>query len=165
MVLDASTKRNLEITTSISGQSDGTLYSIIDRTLTPMGGRMLKQWINRPLKRLEPIHARLGAVQELVTNESTRRKIRDELEHIGDLERLIAKIATSRANPREVNQLKAMLEQIPNLKSLIANLKNQTLTILNQNMILSLILSLRLTKQLPMIRQLLWWTRSHPKRL
>ena len=133
MVLDASTKRNLEITTSISGQSDGTLYSIIDRTLTPMGGRMLKQWINRPLKRLEPIHARLGAVQELVTNESTRRKIRDELEHIGDLERLIAKIATSRANPREVNQLKAMLEQIPNLKSLIANLKNQTLTILNQN--------------------------------
>jgi len=133
MVLDSSTKRNLEITTSISGQSEGTLYSIIDRTLTPMGGRMLKQWINRPLKRLEPIHARLSAVQEMVTNESIRRKIRDELEHIGDLERLIAKIATGRANPREVNQLKAMLEQIPNLKSLIANLKNQTLTILNQN--------------------------------
>jgi DNA mismatch repair protein MutS len=134
MLLDGSTKRNLEITTSISGHTEGTLYSIIDRTLTPMGGRMLKQWINRPLKRLEPIHARLSAVQELVTNESTRRKIRDELEHIGDLERLIAKIATGRANPREVNQLKTMLEQIPNLKSIISNLKNQTLTILNENL-------------------------------
>ena len=74
MVLDASTKRNLEITTSISGQIEGTLFSIIDRTLTPMGGRMLKQWINRPLKRLEPIMHGLDAVQELVTNETTRRK-------------------------------------------------------------------------------------------
>ena len=134
MVLDASTKRNLEITTNISGQNEGTLYSIIDRTLTPMGGRMLKQWINRPLKRLDPIHARLNAVEELVTNESIRRKTREELEHIGDLERLIAKIATGRANPREVNQLKAMLELIPNLKSQISNLKSQTLTILNKNL-------------------------------
>ena len=134
MVLDASTKRNLEITTNISGQPEGTLYSIIDRTLTPMGGRMLKQWINRPLKRLEPIRERLNAVQELVTNESTRRKIREELEHIGDLERLIAKIATGRANPREVNQLEAMLELIPNLKSQISNLKSQTLTALNRSL-------------------------------
>ena len=134
MVLDASTKRNLEITASISGQPEGTLYSIIDRTLTPMGGRMLKQWINRPLKRVEPIQARLNAVQELVMNESIRRKIQEVLDHIGDLERLIAKIATGRANPREVNQLKAMLEQIPNLKSQISNLKSQSLTILNDNL-------------------------------
>jgi len=134
MLLDASTKRNLEITTNISGQPEGTLYSIIDRTLTPMGGRMLKQWINRPLKRLVPVHARLLAVQELVTNESTRRTLREELDHVGDLERLIAKIATSRANPREVNQLKAMLELIPNLKSQISNLKNPTLSQLNSNL-------------------------------
>ncbi len=131
MVLDASTKRNLEITTNISGQSDGTLYSIIDRTLTPMGGRMLKQWINRPLKRLELIRSRLDAVQELVSSESARRNIREELDRIGDLERLITKIATSRANPREVNQLKAMLARIPYLKSYISNLKSQTLTSLN----------------------------------
>lgn len=134
MVLDASTKRNLEITTNISGQSEGTLYSIIDHTLTPMGGRMLKQWINRPLKRLEPIRERLDAVQELVTNESTRGKIHDELKHIGDLERLIAKIATGRANPREVNQLKIMLEQIPNIKTHVSNLKSQAFTVLNKNL-------------------------------
>ena len=134
MVLDGSTKRNLEITTSISGQPEGTLYSIIDRTLTPMGGRMLKQWINRPLKRIDPIHARLNAVQELVTNESIRHKLREELEQSGDLERLIAKIATGRANPREVIQLKVMLQQIPNLKSLVSNLKDRTLITLNQNL-------------------------------
>jgi DNA mismatch repair protein MutS len=134
MVLDGSTKRNLEITTSISGQPEGTLYSIIDRTLTPMGGRMLKQWINRPLKRINPIHARLNAVQELVTNESIRHKLREELEQSGDLERLIAKIATGRANPREVIQLKVMLQQIPNLKSLVSNLKDRTLITLNQNL-------------------------------
>ena len=134
MVLDASTKRNLEITTNISGQSEGTLYSIIDHTLTPMGGRMLKQWINRPLKRLESIRERLDAVQELVTNESTRGKIHDELKQIGDLERLIAKIATGRANPREVNQLKIMLEQIPNIKTHVSNLKSQAFTVLNKNL-------------------------------
>ncbi len=122
MVLDASTKRNLEIITTISGHSDGTLFSMIDRTQTPMGGRMLKQWINRPLKRLEPIRSRLDAVKELHNNETVRRKIREELEHIGDLERLIAKIATGRANPREVNQLKAMLSQIPQLKSRLSGL-------------------------------------------
>ncbi len=134
MLLDASTKRNLEITTSISGQSDGTLFSIIDHSLTPMGGRMLKQWINRPLKRLEPIRARLDAVNELVMNESVRRKIREELEPIGDLERLIAKIATGRANPREVNQLKVMLSQIPNLKSQISNLLSTTVKNLNDQL-------------------------------
>jgi len=127
MVLDASTKRNLEITTTISGQSDGTLFSILDRTQTPMGGRMLKQWVNRPLKKLEPIQSRLSAVQELLTNESARRKLESELSTIGDLERLIAKIATGRANPREVNQLKVMLAQIPNLKTPLAQLKNTAL--------------------------------------
>jgi DNA mismatch repair protein MutS len=135
MVLDASTKRNLEITTNISGQSDGTLYSIIDRTRTPMGGRMLKQWINRPLKRLEPISARLSAVQELVTNESSRGKIQDELNRIGDLERLIAKIATGRANPREVNQLKVMLEHIPALKTQVSYFQSRGITVLNKNLL------------------------------
>ncbi len=134
MMLDASTKRNLEITTSISGQSDGTLFSIIDRTQTPMGGRMLKQWINRPLKRLEPIRARLNAVKELVSNELARQNTREELEPVGDLERLIVKIATGRANPREMNQLKAMLAQIPNLKSQISNLASATIKNLNDHL-------------------------------
>lgn len=119
IVLDPSTKRNLEITSSISGQADGTLFSVIDRTQTPMGGRLLKKWINRPLKRLAPIERRLDAVKELLRDETTRRKLREVLSRIGDLERLIAKIATGRANPREVNQLKACLDEIHPLQSLL----------------------------------------------
>jgi DNA mismatch repair protein MutS len=134
MMLDVSTKRNLEITTSMSGQSDGTLFSIIDRTLTPMGGRMLKQWVNRPLKRLESICARHEAVKEFISSESVRRKIHEELESIGDLERLVAKIATGRAHPREVNQLKAMLAQIPILKSHISNFTSATIKNLNDRL-------------------------------
>ena len=134
MMLDASTKRNLEITTTISGQSDGTLISIIDHTQTPMGGRMLKQWINRPLKRLEFIRKRLSAVKELVENETARSKTRNELANIGDLERLIAKIATGRANPREVNQLNVILSQIPKIKSLISNLNCSTIKNLNKSL-------------------------------
>ncbi len=120
VTLDASTKRNLEITSSLVGQSDGTLFAMIDRTQTPMGARQLKQWLNRPLKILGRIQERLDAVKELVHAESTRKKLREELSHIGDLERLIAKIATGRANPRELLQLKAILSQIPGLKSHIA---------------------------------------------
>lgn len=127
IVLDGSTKRNLEITSSISGQTDGTLFSVIDRTQTPMGGRLLKAWINRPLKKLAPIQKRLEAVKELVGNEQSRSKIREELGQIGDLERLIGKIATGRANPRELKQLKIYLSQIPTLQSLLDPLQCVTL--------------------------------------
>lgn len=119
IVLDASTKRNLEIVSTIQGASEGTLFSIIDRTQTPMGGRLLKQWINRPLKSVAPIKERQGAVGELVRDESTRRDLAGELGDIGDLERLIAKIATGRANPRELNALKEFLKCVPSVKALL----------------------------------------------
>ncbi len=113
IVLDASTKRNLEITASMAGQSDGTLFSVIDHTLTPMGGRMLKQWVNRPLKTLEPIRKRLDAVRAFVGSAPLRQKVREDLAQIGDLERLVGRIATGRANPREVAQMRIFLERIP----------------------------------------------------
>ncbi|MFH0990396.1 MAG: DNA mismatch repair protein MutS [bacterium] len=116
IVLDASTKRNLEITASMSGSSDGTLFSILDQTQTPMGGRLLKIWINRPLKSVEPIRKRLEAVGEFVRDDQTRKKIRAELNQIGDLERLIARIATNRANPRELKVLSTYLQIIPRLQ-------------------------------------------------
>jgi DNA mismatch repair protein MutS len=134
MVLDASTKRNLEITTSMSGQSDGTLFSILDKTVTPMGGRMLKQWVHHPLKRLDMINERLSAVKEFVAKDAARRTLDEELSVIGDLERLIAKIATGRANPREVNQLKAMLGQIPQLKISLAGFENAALRALAEKL-------------------------------
>jgi DNA mismatch repair protein MutS len=127
MVLDASTKRNLEITASLSGQSDGTLFSVLDRTQTAMGGRLLKAWVNRPLKKLEPIRARLEAVREFFGNDATRSNIREVLEQVGDLERLVARIATGRANPRELKQLERSLSYIPAMKSQVKTLCSATL--------------------------------------
>jgi DNA mismatch repair protein MutS len=119
ITLDQSTKRNLEITTSIGGTEDGTLFWVLDRTQTPMGGRLLKKWINQPLKHIEPIRARLEAVQELTGEEHLRKELSEALSHIGDLERLISKICTGRANPREMTALKNMLGQIANVKALL----------------------------------------------
>jgi DNA mismatch repair protein MutS len=127
MILDPSTKRNLEITASLGGGRDGTLFWVLDRTQTPMGGRLLKQSVNQPLKHVAPIQARLEAVQELVSDKQSRKKIIEVLSRIGDLERLIAKICTNRANPREVIALKFTLSEIRNLQSAIRNVQSNTL--------------------------------------
>jgi DNA mismatch repair protein MutS len=116
IILDQSTKRNLEITRSLEGREDGTLFWVLDRTQTPMGGRLLKKWINQPLRRLEPVKARLEAVGELAAKKDLRKNIMEILSNIGDLERLITKICTGRANPREMVAMKNMLTQISNLK-------------------------------------------------
>ncbi len=120
MVLPPSTLRNLEILTPLmEGIKDGTLFSILDRTQTPMGGRLLKKWITLPLKRLDLIKERLEAVKELIENSEIRKRAGEELTNIGDLERLIAKIATGRANPREMIALKIILSKIPKFKSIL----------------------------------------------
>ncbi len=128
ILLDQSTKRNLEITTSLEGSNDGTLFWVLDRTQTPMGGRLLKQWINHPLRNIEPINARLEAVDELVKHSEMRKKIKETLSNIGDLERLIAKICTNRATPREVASMKTMLANIGHLKSDIHLAKSSTMS-------------------------------------
>ena len=119
IVLDPSTKRNLEITSSFGGTSEGTLFSVLDRTLTPMGGRLLKKWISHPLKSLDQIRWRSGGVNSFVENASTRKKISAELAEIGDVERLIAKIATGRANPRDMIAMKHILRRIPVMKTIL----------------------------------------------
>ncbi len=118
IVLDQSTQRNLEITTQLmAGGGTGTLFSLLDKTLTPMGGRLLKQWIARPLKKLDTINNRLEAVQAFYDEKTLLEKTREILNEIGDLERLTGKICTGRANPREMIQLKAILERIPDLRN------------------------------------------------
>ena len=119
MSLDGSTKRNLELTTTIQegGSSEGTLISILDDTSTAMGGRMLRKWIMRPLKRMKPIRARLNAVESLNVNHDVRENVREELEKVGDLERLISRICVGRANPRDLVKLKDSLGQTPIIKS------------------------------------------------
>ncbi len=119
IVLDPATKRNLEITSSLGGSMDGTLFSVLDKTNTPMGGRLLKRWVNNPLKKLEQIQWRSSGVKFLVEQNSLRSDLIAELSEIGDMERLIARIATSRANPREMLALKRILQSIPKLKVIL----------------------------------------------
>ncbi len=117
--LDLSTKRNLEITRSVEGREEGTLFWVLDRTRTPMGGRLLKKWINQPLKKSGPIRERLDAVRDLAGSTDLREELGALLSHIGDLERLISKICTNRANPREVASMKGMLVQTTALKHVL----------------------------------------------
>jgi DNA mismatch repair protein MutS len=118
MSLDGSTKRNLELITTIQegGNSEGTLISILDETCTAMGGRMLRKWIMRPLKRMKPIRARLNAVEALNVNHEVRENIQEELDQVGDLERLISRICVGRANPRDLISLKDSLGRVPLIK-------------------------------------------------
>ncbi|MFA6457330.1 MAG: DNA mismatch repair protein MutS [Bacteroidota bacterium] len=121
IVLDPSTKRNLEITSSLGGSQDGTLFSVLDKSNTPMGGRLLKRWVNNPLKKIDQIHWRSSGVTTLVEQSTLRANLQTELSEIGDMERLIARIATSRANPREMLALKRILQSIPKLKDILLN--------------------------------------------
>jgi DNA mismatch repair protein MutS len=101
----------------MAGTAEGTLFSVLDKTHTPMGGRLLKHWITRPLNSLAPINERLDAVTELVAADSRREESGAILARIGDLERLNTKICTGRANPRELIALKTILEDVSALRS------------------------------------------------
>ncbi len=132
MILDFSTKRNLEITFSINdGDREGTLISILDKTETAMGGRMLKKWISAPLIKLEPVVKRQESVEEFYKEKTLRKNLRNELKEIGDLERLTSKICTGRANPREMINLKTSLKKIPLIKQLLDLSKSETLSQIN----------------------------------
>lgn len=135
MLLDFSTKRNLEITFSIQdGNREGTLLSILDNTDTAMGGRMLKKWVSAPLRKLEPIKQRQESVEDLVNAKTLRKNLKNELKEIGDLERLISKVCMGRANPRELVNLKTSLVKIPIIKQLLDNSVSPTLKKINENL-------------------------------
>jgi DNA mismatch repair protein MutS len=120
IILDPSTKRNLEITSSISeGSREGTLISILDRTQTAMGGRLLKKWISRPLKKKDQIERRLDAVKDFYDNKSLRKSLVEILKSVADLERLLSKVATGKAVPRDILQLKISLRNVSEIKQLL----------------------------------------------
>lgn len=116
MFLDYATRRNLEITFSNNENvKEGSLIAILDKTCTPMGGRNLKKWIALPLTNLEKIKQRLAAVRVMLNNSTSRAALRAILGGFGDLERLIQKICTGRANPRDIVYMKNSLALIPEL--------------------------------------------------
>jgi DNA mismatch repair protein MutS len=128
MTLDFATKRNLEIIFSMQGGGrEGSLIEIMDKTVTPMGARLLKKWISAPLRKLEPIIKRQQSVGELFKNKTLRKNLFKELNEIGDLERLISRVCTGRANPREVVAIKTSLRKVPLLKDLLSSVETRTL--------------------------------------
>ncbi len=131
--MDKFTIRNLELYQSANTNAV-TLLNVIDKTISPMGGRMLKRWLALPLKHLEKIKQRHDVVSFFVQNETVYQKIQHHIKHIGDLERLISKIATGKVNPREVIQLKNSLEAIVPIKALTANCNNESLKIIGDNL-------------------------------
>ncbi|MFN8359485.1 MAG: DNA mismatch repair protein MutS [Candidatus Kapaibacterium sp.] len=128
MTLDFATRRNLEIIFSMHDAGrEGTLISILDKSRTPMGSRMFKRWITRPLRKPEAINRRLEAVSALFDNDASRDYLRSELAEIGDLERLISKISTGRANPRDVVSLKKGLQKIPSVRRILDDIPSPVL--------------------------------------
>lgn len=120
MHLDFATRRNLEITfSSNDGGREGSLISILDKTSTPMGARLLKKWISFPLRSLEDIINRQDAVAELKQFSNARASLFEQLQQIGDVERLISKVCTGRATPREVVHLKNAIKTVPALKTVL----------------------------------------------
>jgi DNA mismatch repair protein MutS len=135
IVLDNSTKRNLEIISSMSeGSREGTLVSILDKTETAMGARLLKNWITRPLKKLEQINKRLECVEEFYNKKPIRKNLISLFKNIGDLERLISKIATSRAVARDLINLKYSCVNISDVKKELAKAESKTLKGINENL-------------------------------
>lgn len=127
MLLDFATRRNLEITYShFDSKNEGTLISILDKTLTAMGGRKLKKWITHPLIKLESIQWRLECVRTIVELNEERKLIQEYFSRIADLERLISKICSHKANPRDLAVLKQSLILIPLIKELLEG-KNDNL--------------------------------------
>jgi DNA mismatch repair protein MutS len=121
--MDRFTIRNLELYHA-NNPNAITLLDIIDKTISPMGGRMLKRWLALPLKNIEKIRRRHQVVSYLKTNETTLQKLQHHIKQIGDLERLISKVATGKINPKEVIQLKNSLEAIVPIKQLTINSDN-----------------------------------------
>ncbi|MDX2160455.1 MAG: DNA mismatch repair protein MutS [bacterium] len=121
MVLDQFTRRNLELTETLrSRKSQGSLLGILDRTITAMGARTLRAWINQPLLDLARLNARLDAVEIFAVDEVLRAEIRAQLKTVSDLERLANRLLMGRAGPRDLLALRQSLDAVPALKALIA---------------------------------------------
>jgi len=118
--LDRFTIRNLELFRSIYEEGHN-LITVLDKTVSPMGSRLLKRWVALPLKDIYPLEERLDVVEYLKENEPERKLFEDQLKKLGDLERIISKVAVNRINPRELQQLKISLSAIHPLKEYCLN--------------------------------------------
>ncbi len=131
VILDAATRRNLEIDTNPSGGQEHTLLAVMNNTATAMGGRLLQRWLNRPLRQLETLQARQQAILELQADYHYEASA-EALKNIGDIERILARIALRSARPRDLARLRDSLAILPELHSTLGTSSAPRLTILSR---------------------------------
>ena len=141
MALDAATRRNLELTESIRGRvKRGSLLNVLDATVTPMGGRLLRRWLNQPLLDLALLNARLDKVEVFVRDGALRAELRALLRPLADLERLTNRLVSRNARPNHLVGIRAVLQALGPIRDLLAGVKDlpalppcsETLSLLNQ---------------------------------
>ena len=131
--MDRFTIKNLELHHSTNANAV-TLLDVIDKTISPMGGRMLKRWLALPLKSLEQIRRRHQVISYLTKEEAVLQKLQHNIKQMGDLERLISKVATGKINPKEVIQLKNSLEATIPIKQLTTQSTNEALKLIGDQL-------------------------------
>ncbi len=131
IMLDSASRKNLEIDTNLSGESKHTLAWIMDACKTPMGSRLLRRWLNQPLRDRCIVKSRQAAVETLTTNYHFDA-IQDSLKHIGDIERILSRVALRSARPRDLSRLRDSLERLPKIQSELKTFNNEKLTELSQ---------------------------------
>ena len=118
IILDAASRRNLELEENLQGEQKHTLIAILDKTATSMGGRLLRRWLNKPLKHQESLSKRHQAI-DLFIQHFEYEAVQQHLRHIGDIERIVSRIALGSARPRDLSTLRASLHIIPLLRNVI----------------------------------------------
>ena len=131
VILDAATRRNLEIDINMTGGDANTLFSVMDKGITAMGSRLLRRWLHRPLTDTEVLGARQSAIGALCGN-YYYETVREALKPIGDMERILARVALRSARPRDLSRLSSSLVALPRLRSELAHCDSERLDTLSQ---------------------------------
>ncbi|MBZ6392839.1 MAG: DNA mismatch repair protein MutS, partial [Pantoea dispersa] len=131
VIMDAATRRNLEITQNLAGGSENTLAAVLDKTVTPMGSRMLKRWLHMPLRDVATITRRQESIAEL---QSLSEELQPVLRQVGDLERILARLALRTARPRDLARMRHAFQQLPELNTLLADVAAPHLNALRDRM-------------------------------
>lgn len=130
IMLDSASRKNLEIDTNLSGETKHTLAWIMDACKTPMGSRLLKRWLNQPLRDIDTISARQEVVKVLLNNYQFD-ELQDALKHIGDMERILSRVALRSARPRDLSRLRDSLERLPQIQAILQPLSSERINLLS----------------------------------
>lgn len=123
--LDAATRRNLELTQNLAGGTENTLAAVLDKCVTPMGSRLLKRWIHQPIRQIAKLQQRQNTIKALLEQDLVS-ELQPHLQQVGDMERILARVALRTARPRDLTRLRTALEQLPWINQLLKTSPNLT---------------------------------------